>query len=120
MNNDDLQHNDLFTLTRMKYIITKNTILDNVLNEENSNRANLKKYNLLLKEKKNKKQCGSDKKIPNIYETETINRKRKGDVETLSFSPLNKKRRINKTETDFNFSQNLEKKWEKFVSQTKN
>ena len=122
MNNDDLQHNDLFTLTRMKYIITKNTILDNVLNEENSNRANLKKYNLLLKEKKNKKQCGSDKKIPNIYETESINRKRKGDdnVESFSFRPLNKKRRINKTETDFNFSQNLEKKWEKFVSQTKN
>ena len=122
MNSDDLQHNDLFTLTRMKYIITKNTKMDNVLNEENDNRANLKKYNLLLKEKKNKKQCGSDKKIPNIYETETINRKRKGDAdaETLSFRPLNKKRRINKTETDFNFSQNLEKKWEKFVSQTKN
>ena len=50
MNNDDLQHNDLFTLTRMKYIITKTSKMENVLNEENDNRTNLKKYNLLLKE----------------------------------------------------------------------
>ena len=117
MNNDDLQHNDLFTLTRMKYIITKNTKMDNVLNEENGNRANLKKYNLLLKEKKNKKQCGIDKEIPNINENELINRKRKRDVmNTYIFRPPPiKKRRIDKREIGYNFSRNLGKQWEKFV-----
>ena len=122
MNNDDLQHNDLFTLTRMKYIITKTSKMENVLNEENDNRTNLKKYNLLLKEKKNKKQCGIDKEIPNINENELINRKRKRDVmNTYIFRPPPiKKRRIDKREIGYNFSRNLGKQWEKFVSTTKN
>ena len=122
MNNDDLQHNDLFTLTRMKYIITKTSKMENVLNEENANRTNLKKYNFLLKEKKNKKQCGIDKEIPNINENELINRKRKRDVmNTYIFRPPPiKKRRIDKREIGYNFSRNLGKQWEKFVSTTKN
>ena len=117
MNNDDLQHNDLFTLTRMKYIITKTSKMENVLNEENDNRTNLKKYNLLLKDKKNKKQCGIDKEIPNINENELINRKRKRDVmNTYIFRPPPiKKRRIDKREIGYNFSRNLGKQWEKFV-----
>ena len=121
MNNDDLQHNDLFTLTRMKYIITKTSKMENVLNEENDNRTNLKKYNLLLKEKKNKKQCGIDKEIPNINENES--KKRKRDDNTYTYSdrlPYIKKRRIDKTETGYNFSRNLGKKWVNFVSTTKN
>ena len=85
MNNDDLQHNDLFTLTRMKYNITETSKMDNVLNEENDNRTKLKKYNLLLNEKKNKKQCGID----NINEKKRIDRKRKRDIIPIdsSFEP---------------------------------
>ena len=52
MNDQDLQLNDLHTLTRMKYVIpNKSSPLENVLNEPNDNLTNLIKYNNLLNKK---------------------------------------------------------------------
>ena len=67
MNDQDLQLNDLHTLTRMKYIIPNKSQLENVLNEPNDNLTNLVKYNNLLKKESISNESNSNKLYTSPY-----------------------------------------------------
>ena len=50
---NDLKLNNLNTLTRMKYITTKPTAPENILNKPQDTLTNLKEYNSLINKKRN-------------------------------------------------------------------
>ena len=74
MNGQDLRLNELHTLTRMKYIITNQSQLENVLNQPNDNLTNLAKYNNLLKKENISSESDPNKLHSSLHPVTPVNK----------------------------------------------